>query len=1139
MVRILCKQNNKIVFNDLSDWTYNSLAYTIKEDDSGKNYLNKLSNNSNYRDIYRDKIFEIGKQYRVKFSLDIDFENNFVGGVYLDLGSTLYGPYTSVGEYNLLVNNPISTRLRIVGTTDTSKYSIRNLEITDLLGDDIDLNESELILITLQSSDVRDYSSRNGTYSKSFTVPGTNKNNKFFKEVFEINQEQRFNVNNRVDCDIFDDYLFFMSGYIQLNEIIDTRGQIEYNVTFFGNNLNLFSDVGEDELEDLKCTEMNHTATGGFVRSSWSFPNIPLNNSIVYPFIDYGQNEYNGGMIGLVGSAFDSSPSCGLVVSDLYPSIGVKYLWDKIFETYGYTYESSFLTGDTFSRLIIPFNRDEEDLYGYHLASDVKVEGEKSFLKKFSGDRNQNINSDYNEYSFGGNICSTQITLPYAEHLYYSNKWMKCHRDGIPSYYQQQGSVSLYLNTDNEVYRLFNYGPYIKSNYKPTGVTLLGQANQSNPNRYQSNLQLPGTFRVKTPGKYKIEVTYKLPTLTPVGALIPRFYVYAGKINISNIEMENIDNDILNQRWRIPDAPALNEINFELGQPYVGPEESYNITGLASGHTTPFSSLVTKSYEWENCEEGDLLYIKYFGINSNYIGDISRIRIYRYGWGEGCDLTYDQIIPKDFKIKDFMKNIIQMFNLYIDVDPEDPKKLIIEPRDSYYSSGNVQNWSQKIDIGQEIIYQHPTDFQNYSNVYRYSSDSDFHNKLFEDLKDVQKIGYGGKKFIYESDFVSEEKTTSLSFAPTVLRSEWRKKGPNNEYQFVNSTIWNSPYPRPDGPLLIQKKTTWTPRILLFNYIPINDNSGSVTKFNFDYVQDTSYPYAGHILQPFQLESTTNVDINFDTKLRYSRSWSKMFDGKPVTSMTKNNLWNMYHKKQFDQYTDPDSKLLTAYFRLTLNDIIKLRLNDLIFVNNSYFIINKIDDFNPNGKNLTKVELLKVDSNLTGDFDKFETNTTVIPVVPLDDQIAGITIGKYNRKKDNSGIVIGDDNFSNTNTLILGNFNYSEPNSAIINGNNNRVTSGSTIINSSNVKIIEGNTNVVAINTQDKLVTESNVTIIDSLKIKQGHILASDGIMDGGNIEIDGVFNNFKIKGYYINDCGLNGTQLEDINPYIRIDGGEV
>ena len=42
-----------------------------------------------------------------------------------------------------------------------------------------------------------------------------------------------------------------------------------------------------------------------------------------------------------------------------------------------------------------------------------------------------------------------------------------------------------------------------------------------------------------------------------------------------------------------------------------------------------------------------------------------------------------------------------------------------------------------------------------------------------------------------------------------------------------------------------------------------------------------------------------------------------------------------------------------------------------------------------------------------------------------------------------------------------------------------------------------------------------------------------------NIEIDGVFNNFKIKGYYINDCGLNGTQLEDINPYIIIDGGEV
>jgi hypothetical protein len=56
-------------------------------------------------------------------------------------------------------------------------------------------------------------------------------------------------------------------------------------------------------------------------------------------------------------------------------------------------------------------------------------------------------------------------------------------------------------------------------------------------------------------------------------------------------------------------------------------------------------------------------------------------------------------------------------------------------------------------------------------------------------------------------------------------------------------------------------------------------------------------------------------------------------------------------------------MLTAYFDLNELDIQTLKLNDKIYIDNSWWNINKIADYNANNNQLTKVELISVDTEI--------------------------------------------------------------------------------------------------------------------------------------------------------------------------------
>jgi hypothetical protein len=113
--------------------------------------------------------------------------------------------------------------------------------------------------------------------------------------------------------------------------------------------------------------------------------------------------------------------------------------------------------------------------------------------------------------------------------------------------------------------------------------------------------------------------------------------------------------------------------------------------------------------------------------------------------------------------------------------------------------------------------------------------------------------------------------------------------------------------------------------------------------------------------------TPTFDINFATCDYYYYSPS---------TLTANNLYNLYWRRTVNQINV--GKMLVAYFHLNEADIQTLKLNDKIRIDNSWWNINKVIDYDANAEVPTKVELISIDTEI--DLAPFVTNPGT-PVSP--------------------------------------------------------------------------------------------------------------------------------------------------------------
>lgn len=243
----------------------------------------------------------------------------------------------------------------------------------------LDLFEDENVELTSKLSDIEKLSNVFTDFSNSFSVPATANNNEIFRHYYDVDVDNTFNANIRVNGYIEIDSFPFRFGKVQLEGIkLKNQKPDTYKITFYGAVIqisDLFSDDTIDKL-DYDSTIENNREIFTKVRSNLSQFDYEYNTAnffdslntpsfkdgnVITPLIAYANREWNYGS----ATSIDISTDAGAILeSELRPSLRVMNIIEAIEAKYDISFSRNFFGSAQFNNLYIWLNQQTEDVLG-------------------------------------------------------------------------------------------------------------------------------------------------------------------------------------------------------------------------------------------------------------------------------------------------------------------------------------------------------------------------------------------------------------------------------------------------------------------------------------------------------------------------------------------------------------------------------------------------------------------------------------------------------------------------------------------------------------------------------------------------------------------------------------------------------
>ena len=873
----------------------------------------------------------------------------------------------------------------------------------------VDLSDDVTFPITFNIADVREINNRNGAYSKTVRIPGTKDNNKVFKYIFDIQGIDNYDTRIKVKCNIVVDTIPVLEGYIQLNSIIATDNRYWiYDCTIFGENSNFSKEIDQNaRLEDLDFTDLDHTFDINSVTQSWI---ENWNYGYYYPLIDF-----NGGQ--KPRDRYVINEQDGFYIENFRGSIYAKQYWDRIFDKYGYTYQSEFLNSDAFSNLIIPPT--------------------KKFLEN---DPNWRFFSTFR----AGLTQSASYTTPYG---YQYTPFTSPTDPAITSVF----TISIIPpNVTAAMQNTLQLNEVIPPNGDPGGNFFqIPLGNFYYKNVYENTYDKPQKVVLNLDFDFGVEF-FNGNALTEYNLLGTRliFYCdiyknntiisrkslfnYGGSSNAVNANPTQAGSDALvNAFWdNLYGAPEVWNLDVfrrhqiqvvadTAGGLVIGPNDEirFKLGAIAIRRIVVNNSGFILQQHWLNTRFSFDYYSTTNGQDGTYLFNEIYPELI-----DNQPVTGLELVPKNIKQIDYINSIVNMFNLYLYQDKNNPKNIFIEPRDRFYETSKFLDWSNKLDISKDIT-QTPI-VEKYKRVtMKYKEDKDFYNASYKSF--TNEI-YGQFEYFTGDEISNAEKKIDLIFSPTPLNM-WSLNDSVYDNSFIYSRIFDPKQPITTETFL---KVESNIRILYRKTIPITSSQLAVWNGQTQYLFNT-YPYAGHLDDP----QDAGLDLSFDEPkiLFYENNFL----------YTDNNLYNEYYAQFFEEIYGPNSKLITAYVYLNSQDILDFDYRKLIYLNNissgspGYFRVNKIE-WDPFNKQSYKVELIKVLNNFKSKYSKRISLGDVGVVLPGTGN--GLVTNGGNTSNGNNNVISGlNNNSQGKNNLITGGGNTAVCDNNIVSGLDNSVS----------------------------------------------------------------------------------------------------
>lgn len=240
-------------------------------------------------------------------------------------------------------------------------------------GERLELFNDEQITITSSQQNVADISKTYTDFSQSFTVPASPHNNAIFQHFYQSDVNATIDHNLRRNAFIEIDLTFFRRGKIQIESSKLINGKPEsYTLTFYGDGKTLLDYFGEDLLQDLDYTILNHEYNGAEVQAriedgtDYYDVKYPLISSKrIWTWSGQAPTTITPAWLSISTSSSNNihTTSGHIDYTELFPAVRVNNIFKQIQTKYGINFYGNFLNDDRFLKLFLWYKNKNEFQY--------------------------------------------------------------------------------------------------------------------------------------------------------------------------------------------------------------------------------------------------------------------------------------------------------------------------------------------------------------------------------------------------------------------------------------------------------------------------------------------------------------------------------------------------------------------------------------------------------------------------------------------------------------------------------------------------------------------------------------------------------------------------------------------------------
>jgi len=342
---------------------------------------------------------------------------------------------------------------------------------------------------------------------------------------------------------------------------------------------------------------------------------------------------------------------------------------------------------------------------------------------------------------------------------------------------------------------------------------------------------------------------------------------------------------------------------------------AFNVEAILSA-----GDVVQTQVRFQNNAAGD-----YIIVLGNTLGLDPTAIFFQCTHAPGGQVDIPKAMPR-IKQRDFMRDLCQRFNLVIEADPDNPRRLYIEPYEDWIAAGGDSYWTDKLDLDKERTLSPTSSLKASRIVFGDKESGDVGNAY---IKDVQGQTFGTYDQDIDDDFATGELKNAPVFAPFFVYPVPTIQGDplyfNPFFLIHRSYVRDGAGVKPQG----------QPPKLFF---AIGTQQTQDT-FYIDNTGFTSYLFCSPLSES-PLDGDTQSLYWNSTSLPFSID-NDLMAGAEVPAI---GLHRSYWASYLADIYDADARVFEAHLYLTPDDIRRVRFNDRFHILGATYKLTEISGY---------------------------------------------------------------------------------------------------------------------------------------------------------------------------------------------------